>query len=107
MPKQALGLLLECTLITEFAGKFSLFQYQSFLFILSMHAFTLFTHALQDHNCLSFSIDEGELKPLSRVTVTVECKTCETGRLRSIVQLLVNKEPSRYVYASSMAKCKK
>ena len=50
----------------------------------------------QDHQCLSFlPANEGTLEPLSTVTVTVECQPHETGRLRSILQLLVNNEPSR------------
>lgn len=58
-----------------------------------IHSFTF-----KDHSCLSFSpADEGRLEPLSRATVTVECQPRETGRLRSIVQLLVNDEHYRYV----------
>eukprot|EP00731_Ephydatia_muelleri_P012089 Em0006g983a len=48
-----------------------------------------------DCACLSFAAPRGELQPYGKVSVTVECKPEEIGRLRSQLEILVGQKAVR------------
>lgn len=71
------------------------YQYQCSIFVI------MYSDIMQDCACLSFAAPRGELQPYGKVSVTVECKPEEIGRLRSQLEILVGQKAVRYGYSVS------
>ena len=61
---------------------------------------------MQDCPCLFFATPTGELQPYGRADLMVECKPQQVGRLRSQLELLVERRTIRYtLFGSFILSC--